>query len=65
VAEETKWTKLKTPEWLKTYKKRTAIIDVIAMAFDSKISDKKVRNALKEVSQTMGEMFAPPGEPEG
>jgi len=53
------------PEWLETYKKRTALIDVIAMAFDTSISDKEVREALVEVSKQLGDMFQPGGAPPG
>ena len=52
-----------TPEWLTEYRKRTALIDVIAMAFDSAVSDKEVREALIEVSEQLGAMFSPGGQP--
>ncbi len=52
-----------TPEWLSEYRKRTALIDVIAMAFDPQVSDKQVRVALIEVSEQLGAMFSPGGQP--
>jgi len=38
------------PEWLKEYRKRTELIEVIDMAFNSDYTDKQVREALKNAA---------------
>ncbi len=52
-----------TPEWLAEYRKRTALIDVIAMAFNPEFTDSQVRKALIEVSEQLGAMFQAGGQP--
>lgn len=45
------------PAWLKEYKKRTAFIRVIEMAFNPDIPDEAVREELKRVAYDMGDFF--------
>lgn len=47
----------KRPEWLKEYRKRTELIEVIDMAFNPDYTDKQVRQALKKTAKQLGEMF--------
>jgi len=47
----------KRPEWLKEYRKRTKLIEVIDMAFNPQFTAQQVREALKEAAKELGEMF--------
>ena len=44
------------PEWLKDYRLKFALIQVIDLAYDEKVSDKAVRLALIEASQDISEL---------
>lgn len=47
----------KRPEWLREYRKRTELIEVIDMAFNPDYTDKQVRNALKKAAKQLGDSF--------
>ena len=49
------------PEWIKEFKERTLIIDVIEKAFDPNVSDKEVRDGLIKAAEGLKDLGLPPG----
>jgi len=47
------------PEWIKEFRQRTMIIDVIEKAFDPKVSDKEVREMLIKAAQALKDLGIP------
>lgn len=50
------------PDWIKEFRQRTLLIDVIEKAFDPNVSDKEVRDGLIKAAETLKELGLPTGE---
>jgi len=51
----------KVPEWLKEFRRRTALIDVIALAYESPC-ECEVCKRLREIGEDLGDLFMPRGK---
>ena len=47
------------PEWIKEFRQRTMIIDVIEKAFDPKVSDREIRELLIKAAETLKDLGLP------
>lgn len=47
------------PEWIKEFRQRTMLIDVIEKAFDPNVSDREVRELLIKAAQALKDLGLP------
>jgi len=45
------------PEWIKEFRRRTRIIEIIAKAYDPDVSDAEIREELINIGEEWGEMM--------
>lgn len=46
------------PEWLKDYRRRMRIVEILDKAFDPSVPDKEIRDDLKDIAEELGELWA-------
>lgn len=49
------------PEWLAEIKKRMSLVEVLDMAWSSEYTDKQVRQALKDITEDLGDVMKASG----